>query len=33
MNFVYMPELRVRWGYGTTWVVKLVIAIFIWYDI
>lgn len=26
MNFVHMPELRMRWGYGATWVVMLVIA-------
>lgn len=26
MNFVYMPELGMRWGYGATWVVMLLIA-------
>lgn len=26
MNFVYMPELRLRWGYTVTWGIMLVIA-------
>ncbi|HSP47971.1 MAG TPA: CorA family divalent cation transporter, partial [Clostridiaceae bacterium] len=26
MNFVYMPELRSRWGYPLTWLVMVVIA-------
>jgi len=26
MNFKYMPELGLRWGYGVTWGVMIVIA-------
>ena len=26
MNFVYMPELRLRWGYAVTWGIMLVIS-------
>jgi len=27
MNFEYMPELKVRWGYGAVWLVMITIAV------